>query len=63
MLWLSEILMQNHDLESFQQLLQAVEQRRDQGERFLRMDVKPPFIDTPDNWEEQIESVFTSVGK
>lgn len=60
MLWLSEVLIQNHDLENFQQFLQAIKLRRDQGERFLRMDVKPPFVDTPENWEEQVEAVFTS---
>jgi hypothetical protein len=31
-----------------------------QGEMFFRMDVKPPFTDTPENWEDQLESAFTS---
>jgi hypothetical protein len=60
MLWLSEVLMQNHDLESFQELLELVRQRAREGERFLSSDVKPPFPDTPPDWEEQIEAAFTS---
>jgi hypothetical protein len=60
MLWLSELLMQNHDLQSFQELLELVRQRAREGERFLRSDVKPPFPDTPPDWEERIEAAFTS---
>ncbi|WP_018232016.1 hypothetical protein [Thioalkalivibrio thiocyanodenitrificans] len=60
MLWLSEVLMQNHDLQSFQELLELVRQRAREGERFLSSDVKPPFPDTPPDWEEQIEAAFTS---
>ena len=61
MLWLSEVLMQNHELQSFEQLLQLIKERGRQGERFLRMDVRPPFKDTPDDWEDRLESAFTSV--
>jgi len=63
MLWLSEVLLQGHDLETFEQLVQAIEQRAQQGEMFFRMDVKPPFFDTPENWEELLEARFTSAGK
>ncbi len=61
MLWLSEILLQNPDAESFLDLKEIVSQRAASGERFFRMDIKPPFIDTPDNWEDQLEAIFTSV--
>ena len=44
---------------SFEQLKQSVTQRA-KGEMFFRMDVKPPFADTPENWEDQLESAFTS---
>jgi hypothetical protein len=27
---------------------------------FFRMDVKPPFQDTPMDWEDRLEAVFTS---
>ena len=59
MLWLSELLMQSHHLESFEQLEQAVNDKAKQGEMFFRMDVKPPFPDTPENWEERLEAKFT----
>jgi hypothetical protein len=60
MIWLSEMLMQNQDLESFQQLIELVRQRARDGARFLSSDVRPPFPDTPMDWEERIEAAFTS---
>ena len=60
MLHLSEVLMQEHELTSFDELKNAIKQRAGQGEMFFRMDVKPPFADTPPNWEDQLESAFTS---
>jgi len=60
MLWLSEILLQNYDIESFQELLQIVKDRAGDGEFFFRMDIKPPYPDTPSNWEDQLEAAFTS---
>lgn len=61
MLYLSEILIQNPDLESFEDLKIALVDRAKQGELFFQMDVKPPFFDTPSAWEDQLEAVFTSV--
>ena len=60
MLWLSEVLLQHHEIESFVQLLERVQQAAREGERFLRMDIKPPFPDTPENWEDQLEAAFTA---
>ena len=60
MLWLSEILIQHHELETFEQLVKLVKQRGREGEVFFRMDVKPPFKDTPLDWEERLEAAFTS---
>ncbi|GAB6041358.1 sulfur relay protein DsrC [Endothiovibrio diazotrophicus] len=59
MLNLSELMLQRHDLDSFDELLEAVKERARQGERFFRIDVKPSYPDTPENWEEVLESVFT----
>ena len=59
MLHVSDILIERYDLESFAQLVDAVGTRA-RGERFLRIDVKPPFADTPENWEDVLESAFTS---
>ena len=60
MRYLSEILLEEHDIESFAELVTAV-RRRAAGERFLHMDIKPPYFDTPDNWEDVLEAAFTSV--
>jgi hypothetical protein len=59
-LWLSEILMQEHNLQSFDDLVAAVRRRADGSEMFFRMDVKPPFQDTPNNWEDRLEAAFTA---
>lgn len=60
MLWLSEVLLQHHDIESFAELLEIVKQAARKGERFLRMDIKPSFPDTPENWEDRLEAAFTA---
>ena len=59
MLHVSDILIERHDLESFAELVGAVRARA-RDEQFLRIDVKPPFPDTPENWEDVLESAFTS---
>ena len=58
MLWLSEIMLQNHDLQSFEQLVPKVQEAARNGEMFFRMDVKPPYGDTPDDWEDRLEAAF-----
>jgi len=63
MLWLSEILLQHHELQSFEELKETLEECAQKGERFFSMDVRPPFYDTPENWEDILESVFTSANK
>ena len=59
MLWLSEIMLEHYQLESFEQLIEVVERKAKQGERFLRMDLKPGYPDTPANWEDRLEAAFT----
>ena len=58
MLYLSEILIQNPQLESFDQLLEVVKERS-KSETFFRIDVKPQYADTPENWEDRLEAAFT----
>ena len=60
MLWLSELLLQRHDLESFEDLSRAVAEKAREGEMFFRMDVKPPFPDTPQDWEDRLEAAFSA---
>jgi hypothetical protein len=58
MLHLSEVLMQHPEVESFEDLLATVKERS-KTEMFFRIDVKPQFSDTPDNWEDRLEAAFT----
>ncbi|HEY9052041.1 MAG TPA: sulfur relay protein DsrC [Gammaproteobacteria bacterium] len=60
MLYLSEVLMQEHELESFNDLVDALKQRARNGAMFFQIDVRPPFPDTPNDWETRLESAFTS---
>ena len=61
MLWLSEVLLQNPEVESFEDLKLVISQRAEAGERFFRMDIKPPYSDTPPDWEDRLEAVFTAI--
>ncbi|MDM8548245.1 sulfur relay protein DsrC [Candidatus Venteria ishoeyi] len=57
MLYLSELLIQHHELENFDELLALIDKVK-KNERFFRIDVKPPFQDTPENWEDRLEAAF-----
>jgi hypothetical protein len=63
MLWLSELLIQGYDLDSFAALTEAVKERARDGEMFFRMDVRPPFPDTPEDWEDRLEAAFSTAQK
>lgn len=58
MLNLSEVLIQNPQVESFEELVEVVKERA-KSEMFFRIDVKPQFEDTPENWEDRLEAAFT----
>jgi hypothetical protein len=58
MLYLSEMLIEHHELQNFEELVELVKQQAQTGERFFRMDVRPPFPDTPENWEDRLEAAF-----
>tara|TARA_B100000945_G_scaffold89765_1_gene70017 strand:- start:129 stop:320 length:192 start_codon:yes stop_codon:yes gene_type:complete len=59
MLYLSTLLIQEKNVESFDELLEVIKTRAKSGERFIRLDLKPPYPDTPKDWEEKVESAFT----
>tara|TARA_Y100000748_G_C15492258_1_gene486921 strand:+ start:1108 stop:1299 length:192 start_codon:yes stop_codon:yes gene_type:complete len=59
MLYLSTLLIQEKNVESFDELLEVIKIRAKSGERFIRLDLKPPYPDTPKDWEEKVESAFT----
>lgn len=61
MLKLSEILVANQEIESFDELIPLVQAVARDGERFFRMDVKPPYLDTPDHWEDRLEAAFSGL--
>jgi hypothetical protein len=52
--------MQDHELASFEALIKQIKERALQGEIHFSIDVRPPFQDTPTNWEEQLESAFST---
>ena len=60
MLWLSEVMLQHYDINTFAELEDKIREKARAGERFFRMDVKPTYLDTPDNWEDRLEAVFTA---
>ena len=61
MLWLSEVMLENYDMNTFAELTDKIRDKAAAGELFFRMDVKPTYPDTPENWEDRLEAVFTSV--
>ena len=56
---LSNILISNHELQNFQELLDLIQVYAQRGERFLQFDVKPEFPDTPEDWEDRLEAAFS----
>ena len=61
MLKLSDILVVHKEIESFDQLLPLIKGVARSGERFFRMDVKPPYPDTPEDWEDRLEAAFSGL--
>lgn len=60
MLYLSELMLQNNEITSFQELIPLVKDAA-KSHRFFKMDVKPPYGDTPENWEDVLEGAFSGV--
>lgn len=58
MLYVSELLLEHRDINTFAELIEVVKERA-KNEMFFRMDLKPPYPDTPDNWEIVLESAFS----
>ena len=60
MLALSDVLLRHRELSSFAQMMQVIRNYASDGEIFLEFDVRPPFEDTPEDWEAQLEAAFTA---
>ena len=56
---LSDIIIRNSDLHTFQDLLATIRKHGGDGAILLRIDLKPDYTDTPRNWEMQLEAAFT----
>ena len=63
MLHLSHVMIAHPDLASFEDLGPLLKDYARQGERFFRMDVRPPYPDTPENWEDILEAAFSSANR
>ena len=55
---LSDLIIQNPDVQSFPDLLKLVAKTGKDGEIFLQFDVKPDYRDTPRDWAMQLETAF-----
>ena len=60
MIYLSELLIQNPGFESFEELVQLIESKKE-GEIHLKVDIKPNYPDTPSDWEDKIEGAFAGI--
>lgn len=59
MLYLSSLMIEHHELQNFEALVALIKQVKvESNERFFRIDVRPPYPDTPENWEDRLESAF-----
>ena len=59
MLYLSSLLIEYKDVENFSQLIDIVKEKARQGEIFIKIDLKPPYPDTPEDWEDKNESAIS----
>lgn len=59
MLLLSEVMIAYTDIDSFEDLVLVINSiSTSNSERFFKMDVKPDYRDTPENWEDRLEAAF-----
>lgn len=61
MLKLSDILVAHKEIESFDELTPIIQDIARNGERFFRIDLKPPYPDTPEDWEDRLEAAFSGL--
>lgn len=59
MLYLSELVIANPDLESFDAFLDVVRDAAREGAMHIHFNIKPPYPDTPENWEDRVEAAFS----
>lgn len=60
MIYLSELLIQHPELDSFEDLLGVIRASA-ANEIHLKIDIKPNYPDTPADWEDKVEGAFSGV--
>lgn len=59
MLLLSEVMIAHTEIDSFEDLAVLIKNiAKSNDERFFSIDVKPDYVDTPENWEDRLEAAF-----
>ena len=59
MLRTSEVIIAYPEIDDFEEFIKAFKAvAKSSPERFLKMDVKPDYGNTPENWEDRIEASF-----
>jgi hypothetical protein len=56
---LSDLIIGNPDVQSFDELERLVANAGESGQMFLEFDLKPDYKDTPRKWEWRLEAAFT----
>jgi len=60
MVHLSTLLIQNPQIDSFEDLLSALQEFA-KGEFHMKIDIRPNYADTPADWEDKIEGAFSGI--
>ncbi|HBN30319.1 MAG: hypothetical protein QNL16_08375 [Rhodobacterales bacterium] len=56
---LSDLIIGNPDVKTFDELERLVANAGESGQMFLEFDLKPDYRDTPRKWEWRLEAAFT----
>lgn len=56
---LSDLIIANPDVKTFDELERLVANAGESGQMFLEFDLKPDYRDTPRKWEWRLEAAFT----
>jgi hypothetical protein len=59
MLRTSEVIIAHPEVDTFEHFIEVFKEvAKNSNERFLKLDVKPDYEDTPENWEDRVEAAF-----
>ncbi len=60
-LQISDIMLSHPQIKSFDELVELVKNAARAGAVNLVFDLKPEYLNTPRNWQDQLEAAFCSV--